>query len=83
MAKKLLGEIIHYYSHINVAVVKVKSTIKLGDKVLIEGPQGSFEQEIKSMQIDQKPIKAAKSKQEIGLKVNQEVRNNYKIYSAT
>ncbi|HLC73689.1 MAG TPA: U32 family peptidase C-terminal domain-containing protein [Candidatus Nanoarchaeia archaeon] len=83
MVKKLLGEITHYYGHINVAVVKVKSAMKVGDKVLIEGPQVSFEQAIKSMQIDQKPIKAAKAKQEIGLKVDQEVKNNYKIYSAT
>ncbi|MBS3149076.1 hypothetical protein J4455_00070 [Candidatus Woesearchaeota archaeon] len=83
MAKKLLGQIIHFYSHIGVAVVNVKSSIKVGDLVLIEGPNDSFEQEITSMQIDKKQIKEAKAKQEIGLKVIQEVRNNYKIYKVS
>ena len=35
------------------------------------------------MQIDKKQIKEAKAKQEIGLKVIQEVRNNYKIYKVS
>lgn len=80
MAKKLVGEITHFYNHIGVAVVNVKSPLKIGDTVLIEGPSDSFEQEITSMQIDNKSIKQAKAKQEIGLKVDKEVRNNYKIY---
>jgi len=80
MEKKLIGNITHYYKHIGVAVVELKSTLKIGDTVLIEGANGSFEQTIKSMQIDKKSIKEAKSKQEIGLKVDQEVTGSYKIY---
>ena len=80
MVKKLIGKITHYYNNIGVAVVQLKSALKVGDKVLIEGPNDSFEQQIKSMQIDKKSIKEAKSKQEIGLKVDQEVKGSFKIY---
>ncbi len=80
MEKKLIGEITHFYPRISVAVVNLKSAIKIGDKIGIEGHGSSFEQEVESMQLDMKPIKEAKAKQEIAIKVNEEVKPKDQIF---
>ncbi len=80
MEKKLIGEITHFYPRISVAVVALKSAIKIGDKIGIEGHGNSFEQEVESMQLDMKPIKEAKAKQEIAIKVNEEVKPKDQIF---
>ena len=77
--KQLVGKITHYYPHIGVAVVDLTGHLKIGDKILIEG-RDSFEQNVGSMQIDMKPIKEAKPKQSIGLKVEQEVKGKALVY---
>lgn len=79
---KEVGEITHYYGHINVAVVKVKDTLNKGDKVNIKGHTTDFEQEIESMQIDHKEIETAKKSQEIGMKVKDAVRKGDKLFKA-
>ena len=61
MAKKLVGVVTHFYDGISVAIVEVKSSLKVGDQVVIEGPKDSFEQTIYSMQIDMMAVKVAKA----------------------
>lgn len=82
MAKeKVVGEITHYFSKIGVAVVKVKSNLKVGDKVKIKGATTDFEQEINSMQLDHDSLGTAKKGDEIGLKVDEHVREGDCVYS--
>ncbi len=71
---KPVGEITHFFPNISVAVVKVLSPLKVGDKVKIEGHGSSFEQTIDSMQIEHDKIQTAKKGQEIGMKVNNPVK---------
>ena len=46
---KEIGKIIHYYSHINVAVVKLSDNLKVGDKIRVKGHTTDFEQAIESI----------------------------------
>ena len=78
--KTQVGEITHFFPNVMVAVVKVDKDMKIGDKVLIEGHATSFEQTVESMQIDRKPINTAKKGQEIGLKVDNIVKEKDKIF---
>ncbi len=78
--KKLVGEITHFFTNINVAVIKLKAGLKEGEKILIEGATTNLEQEAKSMQIEHKKVKAAKKGQSIGLKVKDRVREGDKVY---
>ncbi len=78
--EKLAGKITHYFSKIKVAVVKLSSPLSLGDKIRITGGDISFIQPVKSMEVNHKKIKRAKSKQIIGLKVRKRVRKGYRIY---
>ena len=80
MSEKEIGEVTHFYSHINVAVVKLSGKVKKGDKIKIKGHTTSLEQKIESMQMDHKDITGAKKGQEIGLKVKDRVREQDKVF---
>ena len=83
MAKeKSLGEITHYYSQIGVAIVELKDTLKVGDKIKIKGHSTEFDQNVDSIQIDHKEVEAANKGEVIGMKVNDKVREGDTVYQA-
>jgi len=78
---KLIGRVVHYFSNIGVAVVKLSTGLSLGDEIRIVGGENTdFNQEVESMEVDHKKIKKAKAKDEVGLKVKERVRDDYKVY---
>lgn len=78
---KEVGEILHFFDHISVAVVKAtKDAIKVGDKIRIKGATTNFEQEVSSMQIDHADVDAIKKGEEAGMKVNDKVREGDIVY---
>ena len=80
---KLVGEITHFFPHVSAAVLKVKSPLKVGDRIKVVAPNGEeFEQAVSSMQIDRTEIEAAKVGDEIGLKVDQKVHEGCKVFIA-
>ena len=81
-AKKQGGQVSHFFSNISVAVVKLKTGLKKGDKILIEGAHTSFEQKVGSMQVEHEKIETAKKGQAIGLKVKDRVREGDKVFLA-
>ena len=81
--EKPIGEVTHYFSNIEVAVIKLSASLAEGDKIRIAGGEDTdFEQEVKSMETDHKKVKKAKKGAEIGLKVKDKVREGYKVYKA-
>ena len=77
---KKVGEITHYFSHINVAVVKLSNALNTGDKVRIKGSTTDFEQVIDSMQVDHAKVEKAEKGKEIGMKVKERVREGDKLF---
>lgn len=78
---KLIGKITHYFSHISVAVIDLLGVLKEGDTIrIIGGENTDFNQEIDSMEVDHKKVKTAKKGDSVGLKVNEKVREGYKVY---
>jgi len=74
------GEVFSYFKKINVAAIKLGSTLKKGDKIRVKGHTTDFEQTVESMQIDGKDINEAGTGKEIGIKVKERVRPGDKIY---
>jgi translation elongation factor EF-1alpha len=74
VAQTKVGDITHYYDHIGVAVVHVLAPIKVGDKIKIVSGDQEFEQEVASMQIEHKNVKAAKKGDDVGMKIDQPVK---------
>jgi len=79
---KPIGEVSHFYGHLEVAIVKFKEPVEKGDKVCFKGAHTDFSQTIDSMQYDHKDIDEAKKGQEIGIKVKEKVREGDKVYKA-
>lgn len=78
---KLIGEITHYFSNIEVCVIKLAGVLKEGDSIRITGGENTdFTQEVKSMQIEHEEVKSAKKGDSVGLKVKEKVREGYKVY---
>jgi len=81
LALEKVGEIIHYFPHVNAAVVKVlKNSIKVGDNIYIKGHTSDFKEKIQSMQLDHVSIGEATKGQEIGLLVKSRVRIGDSVY---
>jgi NOL1/NOP2/fmu family ribosome biogenesis protein len=54
--KKLIGKVTHFFSKISVAGIELSDTLKVGDRISIEGATTAIEENIESMQIDQKNV---------------------------
>lgn len=78
--RKLIGKITHYFDKIGVAVIELKGTLKVGDKIEIDNKGENFSQAITSMQIENETVKAAKKGQAIGVKISQPVKQNALVY---
>ncbi len=77
---KPIGEVTHFYSGIGVAIVKFNKKVSSGEKIRFKGVTTDFEEIISSMQYAHKNIETAKKGQEVGIRVNQKVREGDKAY---
>jgi putative protease len=75
-----IGEVIHVFSKIGVAVVKFSKPISVGDKIRIKGHSDDFSQTIESMQVDHEQVQKVKKGQEAGMKVSGKVHEGDKVY---
>jgi len=78
--KKLVGKITHFYPKISVAVVELEDSLNVGDKILIERGEETFEQVVESMQIEHEDIQTAEAGQAIGLRVNEKTKEGAKVF---
>ena len=73
--KKIVGKITHFFPKINVAVIKLESSLKVGDRIEIaKDEEDAFEQDVTSMQVEHNSIGEAKKGDAIGLKVDSPVK---------
>lgn len=77
---KLIGKISHYFGNISVAVIDLSNTLKVGDTIKITGGETDFQQTVGSMEVDHKKVDTAKKGESVGLKVEQKVRDGYKVF---
>jgi putative protease len=77
---KLIGKITHYFSHIGVAVIELSDKLSVGDTIRIVGGETDFNQAVDSMEIEHQKVETAKPGDSVGLKVEQKVREGYKVY---
>ncbi len=78
-----IGKVTHYFTNVGVAVVKLSKSLKVGDKIKIEGATTNFEQEVKSIEIEGEKVKKVKVGDDIGLKVIDRVREGDTVYKVS
>lgn len=81
--KQPIGKVAHFFNKISVAVVALTGKLKEGDTIEIETSEGPFQQKVSSMQVDHKPVEEAKAGDDIGLKVDNPVKEGNKVNKIT
>lgn len=79
-AGKPIGVVTHFYGGIEVAIMRFKKPMKKGSVVKIKGATTDFEQKLNSMQYDHKDIALAPKGKEVGVKVDDKVREGDEIF---
>jgi len=75
-----VGRVSHFFRKISVAVIELKDTVSVGDRILIKGPTTNLEQTVESMEIEHEKVQRAEAGQSIGLSVSDRVRENDVVY---
>ena len=84
MKEKKIGEVVHYFSKIGVAAIKVTSgSLSVGDTIHIRGHTTDFQQRIDSIQIEHVSVQKADPGDDIGIKVTERVREGDQVYTVT
>lgn len=80
--EKILGMIDHFFGKINVAAIKLKAPLKVGDFIHVKGHTTDFTQRIESMQIEHHNVAQAKKGDDIGIRVKSKVRQHDMVFLA-
>ena len=80
MAEKEIGTVSSYFSHVDVAAIKLSKPLKVGDKIHLKGHTTDFEVVVKEIQIEREAVEKAKKGDHIGIKVPEKVRPNDKVF---
>lgn len=71
---KRIGEVVHYFNKIKVAVVQLDADLKVGDQVRFHGATTDFTQAVASMQVEHEEVTEVKAGDEVAIKVKKRVR---------
>lgn len=77
---KEIGQVTHFYDKIGVMVVKLSDKVSAGDKIKVKRGDEEFEEMVDSMQINHENIRAAKSGDEIAIKVSGKTKEGAVVY---
>ena len=75
-----VGTVSHVFKKIGVVVVELSEPLQVGDIIHISGQYTDITQSVKSMQMEHLNVQRAEQGQNVGLKVNGEVREHDLVY---
>ncbi len=78
-----IGQVIHYYNKIGVAVLWLTSELKIHDTIQILGHSTDFIQKVRSLERDHHKILSAAPGTEVALQVDEPVRPGDRVYLVT
>jgi putative protease len=79
--KVLAGYVVHYYPKAKAGSVRLDHmSIKVGDKIIVEGKYTFIEQEIESIEIEDKSVKMGKKGTEVAVIFNSPVKKGDKVF---
>ena len=83
MAEKSIGTVTHYFGKPQVGIVSLIAEVSVGDTLRFRGHGADFQQTITSLQLEHAPVKTASSGTEVGIHVDQRVREGTEVYRVT
>lgn len=79
---KPIGQVIHVFDKILVAVVKLGAPLKVGETVKFKHGETEFTQTIESMEIEHKKVTSAKKGEEVAIKLDQPIKGKAELFKA-
>ncbi len=83
MPEEKIGTIIKFFSKISVAAIKMEGTLNVGDTIHIQGHTTDFTQQVDSVQIENQSVDSAGPGADVGIKVEDRVREHDTVYKVT
>lgn len=80
MDGKKVGEVVHFYDRISVAVIDLCAVLKCDDTVHFLGKGSDFQQEVTSMQVENEPIQQANAEEMVAVKTIKPVKRGTMVY---
>ena len=80
MQEKELGVVSHYFGKVEVGIIELSDSLKVGETIHVRGAHDDFTQKVDSMQIEHANVNEAKKGDSVGVKVPQRVHPNDKVY---
>jgi putative protease len=80
MEEKKVGEVIKFFGKISVAAIRLTDSLQVGDTIHIQGHTTDCTQTVGSMQIENQNVDKADPGADIGIKVEDRVREHDVVY---
>ena len=77
---KKVGTVTHYFGKIGVAILLLDGPLKAGDTLKFQGHGAEFEQTVSQMQVDHADVPSAAAGSQVGLKVDQPVKEGTEVF---
>jgi selenocysteine-specific translation elongation factor len=75
-----IGVVSNYFDHVGVAAIKLTGDVKIGDVIKFVGGEVDYDMPVESIQVHKDKVESAKAGDEIGIKVKEKVRKEYKVF---
>ena len=83
MPEEIIGKVSDFFARPVVAGIELTGTLKVEDKIHIQGHTTDMELTVTSMQINNVNVTEAKAGDSVGIKVSDRVRRGDKVYKVT
>ena len=80
MAEHPVGAVTHYFGKPRVGIVALTGDVTTGDTVRFLGHGADFQQTVTSMEIEHAAVETASAGPEVGIRVDQRVREGTQVY---
>ena len=83
MTEHPIGTVTHYFGKVQVGIVSLTADIAIGDTLHFRGHGTDFQQAVTSMQVEHAAVEAASAGTEVGIRVDQRVREGTEVSRVT
>ena len=78
-----VGKVSHYYDKLGVAILDLSAPLSVGDTVKFKKGEQEFKQKVDSIQVEHQAVQTAKPGDQVGIKVDQKVKDGVEVYKVS